>query len=67
MELSKNPFAELEADAVCPPNVREELLSEIDFIRNSLTVVEVCTGDFMGAVVLFLELVQNRIDSPPAP
>ena len=46
-----NPFKEIEPDADCPPHLKEELVSEIDLIRNAMTVVELYTGDLFGAVL----------------
>ena len=45
---TKNPFKELESDAVCPPYIKTELVSEIDLIRNVMTVVELYIGDLFG-------------------
>ncbi|GAB2528397.1 hypothetical protein [Spirosoma aerophilum] len=43
-----NPFKELESDAICPPHLKNELVSEIDLIRNAITIVEVYIGDLFG-------------------
>ena len=40
-----NPFKEFELDAVCPPHLKDELVSEIDLIRNAITLVDVYIGD----------------------
>ncbi|GAB4014816.1 hypothetical protein [Spirosoma koreense] len=45
-----NPFKEIESDAVCPPHLKTELVSEIDLIRNAATVVELYVGDLFGLV-----------------
>lgn len=41
-----NPFKEIESDAVCPVHLQNELVSEIDLIRNAITIVDVYIGDF---------------------
>ncbi|MFD2932763.1 hypothetical protein [Spirosoma flavum] len=43
-----NPFKELESDATCPPHLKNELISEIDLIRNVITVIELYVGDLFG-------------------
>lgn len=47
----ENPFKQIEPDAVCPPEVKEAIVSEIDLIRNALNVVELYTGDLFATVV----------------
>lgn len=42
---TSNPFKEFESDAVCPPHLKDELVSEIDLIRNAITLVDVYIGD----------------------
>ncbi|QJW88111.1 hypothetical protein HNV11_01320 [Spirosoma taeanense] len=51
---NKNPFKAIEPDAQCPVHLREELISEIDLIRNSLQVVEVYAYDIFAAFTTFL-------------
>ncbi len=43
-----NPFKELESDAICPPHLKAELVSEIDLIRNTITIIELYIGDLVG-------------------
>ncbi|WP_420147131.1 hypothetical protein [Spirosoma sp.] len=43
-----NPFKEIEPDAVCPPHLKNELVSEIDLIRNAVTIIELYVGDLFG-------------------
>lgn len=53
----ENVFKEIEPEDVCPPYIENELLAEIDFIRNVLQVVEVYTGDLFdvtGTALLLL-------------
>ena len=45
---NQNPFKELESDAICPPHLKTELVSEIDLIRNAITVIELYVGDLFG-------------------
>lgn len=45
---TQNPFKELESDATCPPHLKSELVSEIDLIRNVITIVELYIGDLFG-------------------
>ncbi|RAI78630.1 hypothetical protein HMF3257_27540 [Spirosoma telluris] len=45
---NQNPFKELVSDATCPPNLKTELVSEIDLIRNAITVIELYVGDLFG-------------------
>ncbi|GAB3807285.1 hypothetical protein GCM10028819_43850 [Spirosoma humi] len=45
-----NPFKEFESDAVCPPHLKDELVSEIDLIRNAITLVDVYIGDLFDLV-----------------
>jgi hypothetical protein len=51
MEESTNPFKQMEPDESCPPNLRGEIVSEIDFIRNSLTVVRLYVGELFGVAL----------------
>ncbi len=43
-----NPFKELESDAICPPHLKDELVSEIDLIRNVIAVIDLYVGDLFG-------------------
>ena len=58
-----NPFKELEPDASCAPHLKTELVSEIDLIRNTMTVVELYVGDLFGTA---LTLLDPPHDSPHA-
>lgn len=58
---STNPFKQLEPDVPCPPNLKGEIVSEIDLIRNSLQVVEVYAYDIFSVFVTFVsELIPNE-------
>lgn len=50
----ENPFKQIEPDAVCPPDVKDAIVSEIDLIRNALRVVECYTGDLFATVTSLL-------------
>ncbi len=50
----KNPFKDMEPDASCPPYLKDELVSEIDLIRNALQVVEVYGYDIFAVFTAFL-------------
>ncbi|GAB2605419.1 hypothetical protein [Spirosoma areae] len=43
-----NPFKEMESDAICPPHLKTEIVSEIDLMRNVMTVVELYIGDLFN-------------------
>ncbi|SFD11045.1 hypothetical protein SAMN05216167_103349 [Spirosoma endophyticum] len=43
-----NPFKELEPDDICPPHLKAELISEIDLIRNAITIIDLYVGDLFG-------------------
>ena len=47
----ENPFKSIEPDAVCPPHLKTELISEIDLIRNALQVVELYSGDLFATLI----------------
>lgn len=51
---TNNPFKQIEPTDHCPPGIQTELVSEIDLIRNSLTVVEVYAHDIFSVFVAFL-------------
>ncbi|WP_019988978.1 hypothetical protein [Rudanella lutea] len=53
-------FKELEPEDICPPNLKDELISEIDLIRNSLRVTELYVGDF-------LNVISQMFSSPVSP
>ncbi|MEZ0540535.1 hypothetical protein [Fibrella arboris] len=49
-----NPFKFIEPEGECPPHLKEQLVSEIDLIRNALTVVELYSGDLFGSISAML-------------
>lgn len=44
----------MESDAQCPPQLKTEIVSEIDLIRNSLQVVEFYAYDIFSAFTTLL-------------
>jgi hypothetical protein len=60
----ENPFKLIEPNATCPPEVREAVVSEIDLIRNALTVIELYTGDLFGTVSGMFTAQSDDIDLP---
>jgi hypothetical protein len=59
---SQNPFKELESDATCPPNLKNELVAEIDLIRNAITLVEIYVGDLFGLASILASPPQAKSD-----
>jgi hypothetical protein len=58
-----NPFKQLEPDAVCPPRLKAELVSEIDLIRNTVTVIDLYIGDLFGIVSILITPTQTASDA----
>lgn len=54
MDSRYTVFKQIESDAQCPPAIKNELIAEIDLIRNSLTVVEVYVEDLFGVASAML-------------
>lgn len=44
----------MEPDVLCPPNLKGEIVSEVDLIRNSLQVVEVYAYDIFSVLITFI-------------
>ncbi|GAB3333407.1 hypothetical protein GCM10027299_40890 [Larkinella ripae] len=64
MESLYSIFKEIELPDTCPPNVKAELVSEIDLIRNSLSVVAVYVDDFLGVVSILLSTLEPPSSKP---
>jgi hypothetical protein len=63
--MENNPFKNLEPDVVCPPQLKNELVAEIDLIRNTLQVVEIYAYDIFPAFTTFLSgLIPDRQNQP---
>lgn len=58
-----NPFKQLEPDAVCPPHLKTELVSEIDLIRNTVTVIDLYIGDLFGILSALITPGQMTFDA----
>lgn len=59
-----NPFKQLEPDAVCPPYLKTELISEIDLIRDTVTVIDLYIGNLLGIVSILITPHQPASDTP---
>ena len=64
---TQNPFKELEPDDSCPPHLKSELVSEIDLIRNAITVIELYVGDLFGLASALVSPNQVTSDDPNLP
>ncbi len=49
-----NPFKLIEPEDQCPPELKNQIVSELDSIRNSLKVIELYSGDFFAAIFSIL-------------
>ncbi len=63
----ENPFKAIEPDAVCPPHLKVELISEIDLIRNVLQVVELYSGDLIATLLGHVSGVADNTQPPTSP
>jgi len=52
-------FKDIEPTDLCPPHIQEELLSEIDSIRNGLQIAELYIGDFLSVIFSLFDLPTN--------
>lgn len=59
-----NPFLAMESDANCPPELKSELVAEIDLIRNVIAVVDLYIGDFFSSVLVLADPPIFHSDSP---
>lgn len=50
----ENPFKLIEPTGDCPPHLKEQIVSEIDLIRNALKIVELYSGDLFGSISAML-------------
>ena len=62
----ENPFKQIEPDVTCPPYLKDQIISELDLIRNTLKVVELYSGDLFGTLSAVLTPPDDLSDSPPA-
>lgn len=56
----ENPFKLIEPEEHCPPHLQGQIVSELDSIRNALTVVELYSGDLFGSITAMLSLVSTN-------
>lgn len=49
-EEKKNAFKEIEPNVTAPENLKKEISSEIDSIRNTSAIVELFVGNFFNAI-----------------
>lgn len=65
MSLSNNVFKEIEPDADAPENLRKALVSEIDLMRDSMSVISLFTSHFFDtALMAFASFDRNDSQSP---
>lgn len=62
-----NPFKGLESEALCPPHLKNELVAEIDLIRNAITLIEVYVGDLFGLASELVSLPQRTSNDQKPP
>ncbi len=49
--MNENPFKDLESDAHVPAYLKTALVSEIDFIRDTMQIVELFTDGLIGTMI----------------
>ena len=59
----ENPFKLIEPEDRCPPHLQQQIMSEIDLIRNGLAVVELYSGDLFGSISALLSLNSSNASS----
>lgn len=50
MSEKENPFKLIEPNGQVPENLKKALVSEIDTIRNTSTIIELFVGNFINAL-----------------
>lgn len=55
MHETNNPFKELEPDVYCPPDLKSELITEIDLMRNVLLTADMHVHNTFAAFTAFLD------------
>lgn len=64
MSLSNNVFKEIEPNEDAPENLRKALVSEIDLMRDSMSVVSLFTSHFFDiALMAFANFDRNDSNS----
>ncbi|AQG80971.1 hypothetical protein [Spirosoma montaniterrae] len=46
--METNPFKALEPTDTCPPHMKEQIVSEIDTIRNTMTIIQLYVGELFS-------------------
>lgn len=64
---TSNPFKEIESDASCPAHLQHELVSEIDLIRNAITIVDVYIGDFFDLAAALVDPFHTSLNDTNPP
>ena len=59
MPESENPFIFIEQNAQVPERLKNALLSEIDTIRNTSTIVELFVGNFISVLTASFSIGSN--------
>ena len=59
MPVSDNPFILIEQNAQVPERLKNALLSEIDTIRNTSTIVELFVGNFINVLTASFSIGSN--------
>ncbi len=54
MNEKPNPFKALESDAGCPPDLKDDLLAEINLMRNVLMVADTYTHNTVAVLTAFM-------------
>jgi len=55
MNEKTNPFQALESDAGCPPDLKDDLIAEIDLIRNVFMVADTYTRNTAAVLTTFID------------
>ena len=59
MPESENPFIFIEQNAQVPERLKNALLSEVDTIRNTSTIVELFVGNFINVLTASFSIGSN--------
>ena len=62
MPESDNPFILIEQNAQVPERLKNALLSEIDTIRNTSTIVELFIGNFINVLIASFSSGSNVVE-----
>ena len=62
MPESDNPFILIEQNAQVPERLKNALLSEIDTIRNTSTIVELFVGNFINVLIASFSSGSNVVE-----